>query len=69
MLSRNLRGKYDLHGWQYRPNVWSFVEVKGDRMTLEDLVWSKRQWELMRDGGVWAIPNGCIVMQSDIQRI
>jgi hypothetical protein len=28
VLSRNLRGKYDLHGQLYRPNVWSFVEVR-----------------------------------------
>jgi hypothetical protein len=28
VLSRNLRGKYDLHRRLYRPNVWSFVEVK-----------------------------------------
>lgn len=27
VLSRNLRGKYDLHGRLYQPNVWSFVEV------------------------------------------
>lgn len=33
------------------------------KMTLDDLVWSKRQWELIRDGGVWAIPTACVVMQ------
>jgi hypothetical protein len=27
VLSRNLRGKYDLHGSLYRPNVWSYVET------------------------------------------
>ncbi len=32
-------------------------------MTLEDLVWSKRMWESMRDGGMWAIPRACVVMQ------
>lgn len=38
VLSRRLRGKYDLHGLLYRPNVWSFVEVKGGQNvdTTED---------------------------------
>jgi hypothetical protein len=33
------------------------------KMTLDDLVWSRAQWELIRNGGVWAIPNACVVMQ------
>lgn len=33
------------------------------KMTLDDLVWSKRQWELIHNGGVWAIPCACVVMQ------
>lgn len=28
VLSRNLRGKYDLHGQLYRPNVWVLVEAR-----------------------------------------
>lgn len=27
VLSRRLRGKYDLHGRLYRPNVWSYVQA------------------------------------------
>ncbi len=27
VLSRTLRGKYDLHGRLYRPNVWSYVQT------------------------------------------
>lgn len=27
VLSRNLRGKFDLHGQLYRPNVWVLVQV------------------------------------------
>lgn len=33
------------------------------RMTLDDLVWSKHHWEMMRNGGMWAIPKACVVMQ------
>jgi hypothetical protein len=32
-------------------------------MTLEDLVWSKHHWERMCNGGAWAIPNACVVME------
>lgn len=28
VLSRNLRGKLDLHGRPYSPSVWVFVEVQ-----------------------------------------
>ena len=28
VLSRRLRGRYDLHGQLYRPNVWMYVEIK-----------------------------------------
>src|SRR5262245_19988930 len=28
VLSRNLRGKYDLHRQLYRPNVWMYVQVQ-----------------------------------------
>lgn len=30
VLSRNLRGKHDLHGQPYRPTQWVFVEVRAD---------------------------------------
>jgi len=36
VLHRNLRGKLDLHGYPYRPNVWIFVET--DKLSDEEII-------------------------------
>ena len=36
VLSRNLRGRLDLHRQPYRPTTWIFVEVKGSNENPQD---------------------------------
>lgn len=35
-----------------------------NKMTLDDMVWSKRHWESTAAGGCWIIPMACMVMQK-----
>jgi hypothetical protein len=32
---------------------------------FDDVAWLARQWDMVRDGGVWAIPRSGIVLQKD----